>query len=183
MSRVSELWSAAHEMVAEIGLWLAVHDGKEPFLRFTREDQVRLLRLKTWQLRYYLSIQEILSFVVPVLRSTVKRKSKRWALGITVRSLTGEAAERILQEQLKKTYPGGEHIQVWKDREQENQIEVEQMLEGDLVSSGKTIDVLHAESLEDYVSRYRARIQHLRQERSAQMRKHRKKPYRWNPFN
>lgn len=184
MSRLSQLWNAANELGAEVQSWLTSRAEKQVFLKFSRVDQIRLLKLRTWRFRYYLPVSEILDMIVPVLRSRIKNKKRVSALGVPVLTLTGHGAERILQEEIKKRYPASEHIEAWKDRERDSQLEAEQNEGDDLpAASGSSLGILQANSPEAFVEAYKRRITNYREEQRIQMlQEFRKKPYRANPW-
>jgi hypothetical protein len=191
MSRREEsaVWKHAAEIQSMIELWLRVRDGQDVPLRYSREDQVRLLKYRTWMFRYLLSVQEILDMTIPVLRGIAWRrqvkKKRRRGLGISVTTLTGIGTERILKEQLQKAYPDAEHVSVWRERERDRQMAVErrEKLGGMPEAMEKRLKIIDYETPEAFVQHYERRLQRARQdEMEAVNPKRRKRYYRWNPF-
>ena len=78
-------------------------------LRYKPVDFYRLLKLRTWSIRYYTTPLEILELTVPVLRTQMARQKRTYGLGVNIATLTGRSAERILCEELAKKYPSGEN--------------------------------------------------------------------------
>src|SRR5262245_6282939 len=109
-SRVDLTWRLAAQIADEVTLW--VRDSGCPSFKgkFTPENQLRLLRLRTWHFRYKLPVRVILSFIVPALRKHIRFYSKRnsnkvFGLGVTVPVLVGRGAENILREKIRKKFP------------------------------------------------------------------------------
>lgn len=148
---------------------------------------LRLCRLQVWSWRHRVSIEEILSLVLPYLRKTVGTDQKqRYGLGVSVATLTGKTGEVILVEALAKKYPGNEHVDRWRQIEQERQLRAEQMEETDglAVRAPKLVSIMEADSVEDYLKRYTQRIRMARKQfRDTQADPERKrKAYRGNPW-
>lgn len=186
---VAAVWRRANEVAAIIEQWVRVRDKKSIRLSFKKEDQVRLLRLCTWEFRYKLPIGDILDFVMPVLRSRVRRvravKKASWGLGVSVRSLVGPGAKRILEEQIEQLFPGGEHIRIWRDQERSRQLAVEQAEETDGVAVRQApmpFTVLDSPTVEEFIAGYRARIARARGSMLSYSKTRARKPYRGNPW-
>lgn len=183
---VAELWKRANELVAELETWIASHDGRSLRLSVSEDDQVRLLKLRTWMFRYHLPVNEILDILIPLLRDRVKRKKISHRLGVAIRTLTGHGAEEMLVVELNRKYPGGEHVHAWKEAERERQLEVEQleMSDGMPEKQMKLFNILDYPSTNAYLDDYRARIEAKRKLVSSESvpvwRK--RKNYRGNPW-
>src|SRR5678809_225253 len=112
MNQLAQLWVSTNQIIGELDEWVLRTDGKEVRLRFKKIDQVRLLKLRVWSFRYQMEISDILDLIMPILRAQMHYKKKRYGLGVSIRSLTGKGAERILTQELKRHDPEGDHIQV-----------------------------------------------------------------------
>lgn len=188
-SRIALVWELADQIAAEVCSWVKEKDGIDLYAGFSIENRLRLLKLRTWKLRYRLPVKEILSLVVPVLREHIesgfRKKSKRRGLGIGIPALTGRAAERILISQMKKKYPNNEHLAQWRQLERERQLSQEEQDETDLPTREvPDPTLLNSSSVASYVRRYRVRClsrrEKLEKEQSARWR--RRKAYRGNPW-
>lgn len=183
-SEITELWRRANEIVAMLELWILEHDEKSIHLTISRENQVRLLKLRTWQFRYYLPIRELLDILVPLLRDRVKRTKSSYGLGIGIRSLTGKGAEDMLKVEIARRYPGNEHIQVWKEMQRDQQLELELLEETDgmAVRPEKLITIQNAESAEQFLASYTKQIEARRKTVQSDNSQRQKKKYRGNPW-
>ena len=119
-------YQALARMVAntltDVESWLKDEDGAAPPLsKLKGMDQVQLLRLRTWSLRYFIPIKEILDMVLPILRNQMHRRG-RYGIGVPVRVLTGRKAQELLEDQIKRRYPEEEQIKVWASRERDRQV-------------------------------------------------------------
>lgn len=154
---------------------------------YSLNDCLRLYRLYVWGSRYKLAVAEILDVLVPALKSVVKRKAKaHGGLEIPAAVLTGRAARGILLDTLLKRYPNRENITAFKERERERQLLVEKQdeLGGITVHVKPVVSFLEAESVEDFLQKYRERIEKKREEnvRAALQSWRRRKNYRGNPW-
>jgi hypothetical protein len=183
---VTELWRRSNEIQSAIEQWIQDHDGKHVPVRYKRADQIKLLKFRTWQLRYKLSIPEILNLIVWVLRTKMLGRGKGYGLGVSVRTLVGQGSERILQEEIAKFYPANEHIAMWRDQERERQIEAERNedLDGMASTNGKVPTLMECDTVDKYIARYKKKILHSRQVHEVEVTKtsRRRKAYRGNPW-
>lgn len=158
-SEILLVWSIAGKIQDAIQQ-LVNGDGKYRHLVFKKPDQLRLLKLHAWSLQYYIPVGEILEMVVPPLRSMIKKKRKNYGLGVSIPTLTGNGALRILQEEITKRYPNGEHYAVWRVQEQAKQLEAERVdeLDGVPIKAARSRSLLEAPSVEAYITSYRRQI-------------------------
>ena len=161
--------------------WLEREKGKHVKLRFKRVDLIRLLTLRTWSLRYYLQVMDILEILLPILRSSPGQK-RAYGLGLTVAALTGDGAERILLRELRRRYPNGEHIGAWRENEIERELAAEESEDGLAPRQLQKLGVLSSVSIDQYVRKYKRRTRIARRKRRAAEDKKRK-PFRWSPWN
>lgn len=185
---MSALWRASGEITQEIEHWLRLRDSVTLRLHFKASDQVALLRLRVWSTRYYLSVFEILDMVMPVLRHVSRRPRKQLkGLGVNVRTLTGQAAERILTQELPKIYPNGENRVAWKTKQQEMQLAAEAVHDADgLVSrqAPSCSSLLTAGSVQAFVSSYRLQVvgKRVAYREAVDQKWRRRRRYRGNPW-
>ena len=180
------------EIVDRMEMWLRMRDGVDVPLHemYSRQEQLMLLKYRTWMLRYNLSIQEILDLTVPVLRQMARIrhiKTKKYrGMGLTVKTLIGDGAERILREEIDRTYPDGEHITIWRELERDRQLarEHEEKIGGLPEVAEKGLRLADCATPEAFVQRYERRLKRMRQEEMAAVdAKRRKRKYRWSPWN
>lgn len=183
---VHEVWRKAIELTALLLRWVETRDGETRFILLSKPDQLRLLVLETWSIRYRLPVLEILDIVVPFVRLRWKSRGRVVSLlRFRIAALAGNSAEVYLREQLAKRYPNGENYAAWRQREIEHQLLVEEAEElGDLHTRSSPIGLLGFDTGEAYVAAYRERVLKARaaynKEASARWRK--RKRYRGNPF-
>lgn len=187
--QVVEAWKQAERIVEILERWIESHDEVRPHVKLSQNDKLRLLRLRTWELRHYLPVSEIINLTLPRLRDMVHRKHykvKSGGIGVTVATLVGDKAELILIEAIEEKYPGAEHIAAWKEAERELQLELEQQIEteGLSVRTAAPLTILGCPSVQDFITRYKARIgkerEQLEEQTAAKWRKRRN--YRGNPW-
>ena len=167
--------------------WISTRDKKQVRLNFKPIDQARLLKLELWSRRYSVDIEEILDLIMPILRAQVKRKPRRQGgLGVTPATLTGDAAERILSQELHKKYPDGEHRAVYRERQREQQLANEKNddLEGLPAREPKLKGPLESSSVDEYVARYTDKVMEKRKQMQVEMGNPKRtcKRYRGNPW-
>lgn len=194
MNNVVQLWGYANQLVDTIGKWVEAHDKKRIPLNYSKLDQLHLMTLRTWALRYRLPVYEILDLVVPVLRDAIKgqvghrRRARRplVGLGVSVTTLTGLAAERILLDQIGKKFPDAQHIGIWRYEERYRQIQREQLSDADDIPTRQapTATLLGSSSTSAFIQIYSRRIQAERSKEAGEMasKSRKRKAYRWNPW-
>lgn len=186
MTELTKLWNAVNEIISELDDWILKTDGKEVRLRFKPIDQVRLLKLRVWETRYKLSIEEIMDLIMPILRYHMLRKKTSYGLGVSVRSFTGTGAERILIKELEKTDPDGQHEEVWRQLEQETQLEAEAREERDGLPAKANLVILplDVENTQDWATWYQGKIERRRNTYRELIRQEwrKRKNYRGNPW-
>lgn len=186
LSRISALWCVSQEVLMCIERWINRTDRKFPRLRYKPQDMARLTVLKVWSLRHRLTIDEILTILVPILRGWTKGQGQRYGLGVSIRTLTSKKVEAILKEKIGRLYPQGEHIARWRSLERDRQLRAEVQLELDGLQprDHTRLEIQDVESIGPAVQRYiravmKKREQNAREEARAWRRL---KPYRQNPW-
>lgn len=187
MNDARHLWTLAAEISAVIESWLQEHEGKRIYVRFKKIDLLRLTRLQVWSWRYKVSIEEILSLTLPYLRKSLSTVQKsRYGLGCSVASLTGIGNEKILIEALHQRYPGGEHVDAWRDDERRKQLDAEEHeeLDGLPVRSKQVKGMFDCDSVPVFLKSYRDRVIGIRRKMASEVDnpRRRRKRYRGNPW-
>lgn len=179
------VWGHTNRLLSVVEKWCKQEAQADIRLSLTKANQLRLLKLNTWSLLYRLSVQEILSILIPILRKKAKSRKTR-GLGISVAMLTSVGAERILEEEIEARYPGGEHIGVWRERQREIELlrEEQEELDGITVRQVQLKTVLDYDTPEAWVKCYRAGLEDRRNKYQAAVSssERRKKAYRWSPW-
>ena len=173
------LWREANEVVYELERVVGKHLALGP------PDQVRLIKLRVWERRYRILIAEILNVLLPILRSQVRRPKRRAVIGIAVATLTSQAAEKILSEELRKQYPEGENLILWRDRERERQLEAEARDQCDgLMPRKRDLRMLDSDGAADFLKQYEADVLATRERSRKELMQEwrRRKLYRGNPW-
>lgn len=185
--QLSFVWNKINDITIALEQFVWEEDERRIRVYLKKPDQLRLLTLYKWSLKYYLPISEIIKILIPVVRTVCKRQRfLPRALGVRITSLTGRAGERIIQEEIERRYPANEHIQYWKEAQRRKQIEAEDSEgeEGVLVRSSPVRSPLQYKHPMMFVEAYRERLQKdIREsERIISSKRRRRKAYRWNPW-
>lgn len=177
-------WKEALKVRMEVEKALESIDKKHSRLKLHQVDQLRLLNLKTWSLRYYLPVREIVRLLLPILRGQLKPRKVYWGLGVTATMLTGDGAERILLREINKLYPNAEHIAMWRQDEQERQLIVErdESLDGIALRFRRVLSVMASVSPERFVRKYKRQIRFARRANRDNEVAHSRRNYRWSPW-
>jgi len=184
-----QLWSMALRVAGAVTRYL-IEVEKRPEVarfRFSRLDQLRLLRLQVWSWQYQVSVEEILTLLLPRLRKAQHKPTRRnSALGVTVAVLVSRTSRNILLDALYWTYPGKEHVDIWRDAERERQLEAERVEDaGGLATvAPASRTMLDFATVDDYLSSYRKRVFGKRRALDSALgdSKRRRKRYRGNPW-
>jgi hypothetical protein len=189
-SNVSEVWAEANKIINQISRWVESHDGSKPFINYKPIDQVRLLTLKTWELRYHLPILEILDLLVPPLRKHIAKrpgkKKKYNGLGVSIVTLCSHGAEEILQRAIEKKYPDSEHVSIWRSTTRDRQLKAEKIeaLEGLSARVSRPSSILDYDLVSEFSADYCASVDKKRLEHTNALLdpKRKRKRYRFNPW-
>lgn len=193
LNEMAELRMLQMEMVQTVRRWLRERDGNDlPRLNFKHVDQVRLIRLKTWEWRYKISVMEILDLIIPILRGTLrphlrgKVKGGGYALGVKVTSVVGDGAEKILREQLRRLSSEEQRKAIWRQDEKQRQLDAEESdeLEGVASKQKDNLSLLKVVNIKAYVTQYKRSITRQREQYDSAMsaRWRKRKAYRNNPW-
>ncbi len=183
---LSELWQETNKILLDIESWLQSYDKKRVPLRFKPIDQARLLKLRVWSVKYEVSVKEILTIIVPILRNLTPKQRRGYGVGVSMNMLTGRKAEDILHDVLRIKYPDGENRIMWREVERDRQIAREQLEDQELTPKAKSeyTSPLQAGSIELFAQAYKDKIESRRREYSVQYNQswRKRKPYRGNPW-
>jgi hypothetical protein len=174
----------ANQIIRQLELWLETRESKSIRLQFKPIDQARLLRLRTWEYRYKLSIGEILDYILIILRKQMPKGKTFYGLGVPVPTLTGSAARRILEDQIEENFPDGTLETIWRERERQDQLKREQEEELAGLGTQPTKLLLDFESSQEFVQDYviRTEREKMEYERSRREKWRQRKSYRDNPW-
>lgn len=181
MNQLPEYRRLVRTVRHQLNVWLMAHgEGKRKSyfnVKISHIDETRLLVLRTWALRYRVTVEEILDLLVPTMRK--QRTLKKTAfLGFQIATLTGQWGETLLQEKLKKRYPNGQNFELWRSREKQRHMDREEA--EDSPSPSRPANAKKDPA--GYIEQYRARVEaaQVEEEKGTQWR--RRKKYRNNPY-
>ena len=172
---LGKVLSRGNRVAGELHRWLQ-HNGNKRNARLSLsiEDTIRLHTIRIWAQRHYIDTKEVLELILPIILSRSHRHGAS-GIGVSVRALTGEAASRILTEELAKRYPNDEHIGMWREAQRRRILNREQ--EHHLAA--RTVSEMA--TLEDFLDRYRERM-HKTQQQATKNTTTPQRNYRWNPW-
>lgn len=104
---------------------------KKFFVELSQEDQYRLLTLKMWEKKYYVSIAFILSVLLPFWKKRLETKKSHFSsksLGVGIPTLIGKISEDVLKKAIEKKYPHGENVIAWKVTQQEAYLKLQNLV-------------------------------------------------------
>lgn len=127
-----------------------------------------LLNLKSWSLRYTVSLDFILSVLLEYFQRV--RRTNTGFFGVGVAQLTGPRAQEILEQAIRTSFPADEHIAV-----RNSDIRV-RLLDHQLQEYTQ-----HGQTHEDDLQQYRERIRRVHEENAKLPAKY-TRPWRTNPF-
>lgn len=172
-------------------------------LWLNKNDRMRLLTLRTWEIKHKVDLKTILEILLPFWEGFVQkrsRKTKSKGLNVRVSTLTGKKSEQILVDNLKKIFPSNENRTLWMIKEKERitfnylkRLEKQSKRSDDGVRSRNDPSRMYAENgraktIEDFASpdsfmkyyrKYMKREQIVREEVEEIFKKY---GYRNNPF-
>jgi hypothetical protein len=79
-------------------------------------DCVRLLTLRTWTLRYKVTLDYVVRTLVKYWDKRVRKPKSSSSLGVRVATLVSEHSRQILEESVLRDFPNHENEQAWKCR-------------------------------------------------------------------
>lgn len=87
----------------------------------TRMDQLRLLNIKAWSIKYMVPVEFIVKTLVDYWSSRVEKRTRKKSLsiGCKIPTFVGKVSEQVLKDTITKTFRNNEHIEEWKSKNQE----------------------------------------------------------------
>jgi hypothetical protein len=128
---------------------------------------LRLLNLRGALLKHRLPLSEIIDILIGKYRKGKGSEGSR--LGIAIKVLTGPAAMKYLDEQVRKTYPNQEQMKSWRSRK----IQLINSVRFRAEPSG---------NFEDFPEKYLGAISDHREESARILDKRRRRRYRNSPW-
>jgi len=172
--KVTDNWRRCMETIKEIM-------GDKKSLRrlsfASHVDRSRLMILDTWSKRYKLPVEWILE---QLLRYYGFRNG-RWVykgggLPVRISTLVSISSEEALREIIRREFPNDEHLDMWRQREQESIL-------ADMMEETTSKSILDFKKADEYATWYRKHVTNVRMREQRlvdQLKKSR--PYRGNPF-
>ena len=141
---------------------------KHPIVLWASDaDKVRLLNLRVWRDRHKVSLDFILSAVLPFWLNRKFRVPRSDRLGVRVSSLVGQKSYAILLDTIQKVFPNDENISNW-------QAEQVQRVHG--------LSLWYARDLETLERDYKTHLQKVALKQKEVVRRLKRRRYRGNPF-
>jgi hypothetical protein len=135
-------------------------------------DSLRLIRLLQWEEKYKVPA----AWFVPILVKIWKKKYGEYVgkdrLGFSIATLTGDKSEQILVETIRKEFPEGEHLEIWRAKKQNAQWLTQIERRKGITWENPTIAM----------EQYRKKVQAERKEFQSFRERMRQRPYRNNPW-
>ncbi len=174
---LGKILSRGNRVAGELHRWLQHHGNRRNArLSLSIEDTIRLSNIRVWAQRHYLDTKEVIGLIMPIILSRSQQGGNNYGLGISVRAMTGEAALRILTEEITKLYPNDEHIGLW--REKQRRLIVAR--ETDHVASAPWNGAPMMSSLKTYIENYRTQLTRTHKRSAGFVSPTHN--YRWNPW-
>lgn len=137
------------------------------------EDQLRLLTLEHWEEKYRVKLEWMLQQLIPYWRERYTKFRKGTGLGVSIATLTGRKSEERLRQRILETWPEGEQIESWRQRERERQVAA-------VLDHGNGRE--DWEDLKASLQKYQRRMASAREERRRLARELSRRNYRNNPW-
>jgi hypothetical protein len=175
---LDNLSSIASGFIKQVESTLEVIRKEKVNLYLTQKDIYRLLILRSWTIKYKVSLEYILRNILIFWEAFVQRRSKQMkgrGLNVRVSTLTGKKSEEILKQFIEKDFPNNLNINIWKTSEQERIFRIKE------TEGIKTVR-REIKTLSKYVKHYKYSIrkENTRRERIEKL--FQSRPYRDNPF-
>lgn len=154
-------------------------------LYLNTNDIYRLLILRSWVIRYKVSMEYILRNILVFWEAFVQRRSRKMksaGLNVRVSTLTGKKSEEILQQMIQKDFPNGLNKVIWKTNNQERIFRIKPNDGIQTVNTVNTKTKTKARTLHKYVKQYKYKIKKENKRREKIQDIFQTKNYRDNPF-
>ena len=179
MSTKKELFAVTVRIASEVSEALLRATGKTIW-KISESDRHKLYRLWMWSQRYSVSLDYILSVLVPYFSKGVEKRTgkKSKGLGVSIATLVGDVAEDVLQKAIAKDNPDSDHLGMYREEQRDK---VLALLKKDSipVRIKSTLQYNRLKESTDSI------INSIQRESKRQIKiayKLRKIPYRGNPF-
>lgn len=172
----------AHSFVKEVEKTLTRIRKDDSSIFLNDKDRLRLLVLRSWTVRYSVSLDYILRKVLPFWEAFVQRRSKRMksrGLNVQVSTLVGKKSEEILIQNIEKDFPNGINRIL---RKQEDTERIFSKLLSQESNDGIKVKQPRISTLEKYVRHYKYSMKQDSKRRDRIEAEFQKRPYRTNPF-
>jgi hypothetical protein len=181
---IAELDSLSIDFMYDVERALARIRKSQVTLYLRQNDRYKLLRIRVWISRYHVTLEYILSRLLPFWEQFVQRRSKKMkkeGLNVRVGTLTGKKSESILLDMLKKDYPNNLQKAIFIASERTRIFNLlEKQYNKDFKIKEKSM--IDYSSPKRYVNAYRRRMIHTQRQRENFTEEMKLRPYRNNPF-
>jgi hypothetical protein len=148
--------------------------GQPVQLHLPEEQRYRLLVLRTWVLRYRVSLDFILETLLSYYQRVIRRYGSSHGIGLSLPTLCGHRSQEILEVAILAAFPNNENEDQWR-AEKRHQLLSE-------ISFPPNDDSATAALLEDSLVDYVSRMAAVRLKRDRESRRLSRRPWRWNPW-
>lgn len=172
----------ANSFVKEVERTLSRIRKEEVSIFLNDKDRLKLLILRSWGIRYSVSVEYILRTVLPFWEAFVQRRSKKMksrGLNVQVSTLIGKKSEATLIQNIEKDFPNGINKVLHKQEAAER---IYTKILSQDKNDGIKIKQPRISTLEKYVRHYRHSMKKDSKNRERIEVEFLKRPYRTNPF-
>lgn len=183
---MNDLEMTTNLFIQEVEAALSKMKDEKVRLFLPQNDKYRLLKLKLWTEKYSVDLYYIISKLVPIWASFIRRQSKALksqGLGVRVATLTGKKSEQLLQDLIAKDFSSDQNKLLHRINEQNRILnEVVESKDGIKTESDSVKNILDFPSPKGYMRYYKRRIRRQLKYRNLIIEEMMKYPYRGNPF-
>lgn len=175
-----ELFIVTSKLCTEINTALQNTLGKSLW-NVSETNRLKLYNLWIWSERHKVSLDYILSVLVPYFSRGVERRTGRRSkgLGVSIPVLTGTVAEEILQKAITKDFADGDNIVLAREEAKDKIISMLEPIPEFRMKIKKSIQY---KSIMEEAKAYETSITKSVKKDNKIAKKFRKIPYRNNPF-
>jgi hypothetical protein len=139
--------------------------NKELNLMVSKIDRYKILNFISWSDRYYISLEDMLKILLPIWHKRFKNTFK--GLGVKISVLAGNKSKEIIKQYIKKYYPNGENVKLYKQKQSDSILSVQNYEENDPI---------------EYIKHYKQTILDLRKKDTLVSNRMQRRKWRGNPF-
>lgn len=120
MKTKHKLFSVTSRIAAEVSTALQEALGKTIW-HISESDRYRLYKLWIWSQRYSVTLEYIVSVLVPYFNTGVEKRTgkKSKGLGVSIPVLTGNVAEDVLKKCISRDFPDGDNLSLYRETEKD----------------------------------------------------------------